>query len=96
VKDAYPGTKGIAWQEGYAAFSVGLSQRQRTVEYILAKAEHHKTASLRRTIEILAAHVSLRNNSAVPLGTSRVLYIFAQHGSANPRTVLGYFHRPLD
>ena len=32
----------FAWQEGYAAFSVSYSQRQRVAQYIAQQAEHHK------------------------------------------------------
>ena len=31
----------IAWQEGYAAFSVGISQQTSTIAYIRSQAEHH-------------------------------------------------------
>lgn len=36
------GLKNFSWQEGYGAFSIGLSQTTATVKYILAQAEHHK------------------------------------------------------
>jgi putative transposase len=32
----------FAWQEGYSAFSVSQSQRQRVIDYIDGQAEHHK------------------------------------------------------
>jgi putative transposase len=32
----------FAWQEGYGAFSIGISQRGDTVRYIEAQAEHHR------------------------------------------------------
>ena len=32
---------GFAWQEGYGAFSVGVSQRTATIAYINSQAEHH-------------------------------------------------------
>jgi REP element-mobilizing transposase RayT len=35
------GANGFAWQEGYAAFSVGVSQLSATVIYINSQAEHH-------------------------------------------------------
>ena len=31
----------FAWQEGYGAFSVGISQQATTIAYIRAQAEHH-------------------------------------------------------
>jgi putative transposase len=32
----------FAWQEGYGAFSVSQSQRQRVIDYIDCQEEHHK------------------------------------------------------
>ncbi len=35
-------TNGFAWQEGYGAFTVGVSQAPHTIAYIKNQAEHHK------------------------------------------------------
>jgi REP-associated tyrosine transposase len=35
------GANGFAWQEGYGAFSVGVSQRSATIAYINSQPEHH-------------------------------------------------------
>jgi REP-associated tyrosine transposase len=35
------GANGFAWQEGYGAFSVGISQLHATITYINSQAEHH-------------------------------------------------------
>jgi REP element-mobilizing transposase RayT len=35
-------TKGFAWQQGYGAFSVGISQKDGTIAYIASHAEHHR------------------------------------------------------
>lgn len=32
----------FAWQEGYGAFTVGISQQGNTVAYINGQAEHHR------------------------------------------------------
>jgi putative transposase len=32
----------FAWQEGHAAFTVGISQKRNTVAYIQEQAEHHR------------------------------------------------------
>ncbi len=32
----------FAWQEGYGAFTVGISQRAHTINYIDSQAEHHQ------------------------------------------------------
>ncbi|MGO9087706.1 MAG: IS200/IS605 family transposase [Candidatus Sulfotelmatobacter sp.] len=35
-------THGFAWQEGYGAFTVGVSQKGDTIAYIRSQAEHHR------------------------------------------------------
>ena len=42
-----PSHREFAWQEGYGAFSVGISQLEATVHYIQAQKEHH----LKKTFE---------------------------------------------
>jgi hypothetical protein len=38
-------TKGFAWQEGYGAFTVGVSQKANTIAYIQSQSEHHRKRS---------------------------------------------------
>ena len=35
-------TKDFAWQEGYGAFTLGISQKADTIAYIQRQAEHHR------------------------------------------------------
>jgi putative transposase len=35
-------TKGFAWQEGYGAFTIGISQKAETIAYIRSQPEHHR------------------------------------------------------
>jgi putative transposase len=35
----------FAWQEGYGAFTVGISQKEQTMAYIRSQAEHHRKRS---------------------------------------------------
>jgi putative transposase len=37
----------FAWQEGYGAFTIGISQRGDTIRYIQAQAEHHRKRDFR-------------------------------------------------
>ena len=41
VHDTFPEHRTFAWQEGYGAFSIGVSQIEETVAYINHQAEHH-------------------------------------------------------
>jgi putative transposase len=39
------GGRKFAWQEGYGAFTVGISQKEHTITYIRSQAEHHRQRS---------------------------------------------------
>ena len=47
IRETFPKMHLFAWQEGYGAFSVGVSGVDRTVSYIRNQAEHHRTRSFR-------------------------------------------------
>ena len=48
---------GFAWQEGYGAFSIGLSGVEATVAYIRTQEEHHRKISFHEELErILHKH----------------------------------------
>lgn len=38
-------TQDFAWQEGYGAFTVGISQKDHTIAYIRSQTEHHRKRS---------------------------------------------------
>ena len=42
IKETFPEMNGFSWQEGYGAFTVGASQKKKTLEYISGQEEHHK------------------------------------------------------
>jgi putative transposase len=42
VHDTFPEHRVFAWQEGYGAFSVGVSQTDATLAYIRSQPEHHR------------------------------------------------------
>ena len=57
LHESFPKLKSFAWQEGYGAFSIGISQREATVKYIEGQAEHHKRISFEEEFKkFLAAH----------------------------------------
>src|ERR1700731_3842061 len=43
IHQTFPNLRNFAWQQGYNAFSVGVSQVQETVHYIEQQLEHHRT-----------------------------------------------------
>jgi putative transposase len=57
IHDNFPESKNFAWQEGYGAFSIGVSQIPTTVRYIQSQAEHHKRVSFADELKkFLAVH----------------------------------------
>ena len=42
IHETFPEQRLFAWQEEYGAFSVSVSQLEKTVEYIKGQAEHHR------------------------------------------------------
>ncbi len=42
IHDTFAEHRKFEWQEGYAAFSIGIGDVNRTVDYINNQAEHHK------------------------------------------------------
>ncbi len=47
LRETFPKMHSFAWQEGYGAFSIGVSGVDATVAYIQHQAEHHQTRSFR-------------------------------------------------
>jgi REP element-mobilizing transposase RayT len=47
VHDSFPEFQEFGWQEGYGAFSIGISQTDDTIVYIDKQAQHHR----RRTFQ---------------------------------------------
>jgi putative transposase len=47
IHETFPACRDFAWQEGYGAFSVSISQVEATIAYIQNQREHHR----KRTFE---------------------------------------------
>jgi REP element-mobilizing transposase RayT len=47
MRETFPNMRSFAWQEGYGAFTVGVSGVNATAAYIRNQAEHHRTRSFR-------------------------------------------------
>src|SRR6266853_2603806 len=45
------GALGLQWQEGYGAFSIGVSGIEDTTKYIQNQAEHHRKVTFKEEIE---------------------------------------------
>jgi len=57
IRETFPKMHFFAWQEGYGAFSVGVSAMDAAVAYIRNQAEHHRTRPFREEfIAMLKKH----------------------------------------
>jgi REP element-mobilizing transposase RayT len=50
VHDTFPALRQFAWQEGYGAFSIGISGIEETCAYIRDQGEHHRTKTFREEV----------------------------------------------
>ena len=54
IHDTWPSSRAtFAWQQGYAAFTVSQSARERVEKYIGAQQEHHRRASFQQELRSL-------------------------------------------
>lgn len=57
LRETFPELSAFAWQEGYGAFSIGVSGMAATKAYIESQEEHHRTRSYRdEVIAFLERH----------------------------------------
>lgn len=57
VHDEFPSRRSFWWQEGYGAFSIGVSQIDATIDYIRSQPEHHRRRTFKEEfIAILEKH----------------------------------------
>ena len=57
IHETFPEMRSFQWQEGYGAFSVGVSATEATVAYIRDQAEHHRKRTFHEELEaILRKH----------------------------------------
>lgn len=57
IHETIPSLRDFAWQEGYSAFSVGISAVDDTIAYIQRQAEHHRKKSFEEElVQFLTRH----------------------------------------
>jgi putative transposase len=50
IHETFPELRSFAWQEGYGAFSIGVSGIEETCAYIRNQEEHHRTRTYREEV----------------------------------------------
>jgi REP element-mobilizing transposase RayT len=53
IHEEFPRMGAFAWQEGYGAFSIGVSGIDNTRAYIRNQAEHHRKQTFREELQII-------------------------------------------
>ena len=57
IHQEFPGLKGFAWQDGYAAFTVSKSNLPEVIRYIESQREHHHQKSFQEEyLDFLKRH----------------------------------------
>jgi REP-associated tyrosine transposase len=50
IHETFPALRQFAWQEGYGAFSIGISGIEETCAYIRGQEEHHRARTYREEV----------------------------------------------
>jgi REP element-mobilizing transposase RayT len=50
IHETFPAQRDFAWQEGYGAFSIGISGVDDTIKYIQSQPEHHRTRTFKEEL----------------------------------------------
>jgi putative transposase len=53
MRETFPKLHSFAWQEGYGAFSIGVSGIDATVSYIRNQVHHHRTRTFREEFALM-------------------------------------------
>lgn len=57
IHETFPRLRSFSWQQGYGAFSIGVSQLPETIRYIERQPEHHRTCTFQEEyLSILKKH----------------------------------------
>jgi putative transposase len=52
IHDTFPEHRGFGWQEGYGAFSIGVSGVEDTTKYIQNQEAHHRKMTFKEEVEV--------------------------------------------
>ena len=64
MRETFPKMRSFSWQEGYGAFSIGMSGVNATAAYIRNQTEHHRTRSFREEfVAMLKKHGFMHDES---------------------------------
>ena len=64
IHETFPNLRGLAWQEGYAAFSIGISAVDDTIAYIRRQEEHHRHRTFREEVTLFLERHGIAHDDA--------------------------------
>jgi len=53
IHETFPKMRSFEWQQGYGAFSIGISAMDSTIAYIRGQANHHRARSFREEFQTM-------------------------------------------
>ena len=65
IHETFPAQREFAWQEGYGAFSIGVSGLEDTIKYIQSQAEHHRRRSFQEELVAFLEKHGLKYDDAL-------------------------------
>ena len=85
IHQTFPNLRNFAWQQGYGAFSVGVSQVQETVHYIERQLEHHRTRTFQEEYLASVKKNGLHFDEKYPWDSLRPIMPYPRDGSFEGR-----------
>ncbi|MFL6519934.1 MAG: IS200/IS605 family transposase [Chthoniobacterales bacterium] len=65
IHQTFPALRGFSWQQGYGAFSIGVSGVEETCAYIRGQEEHHRTRTYREEVMMFLQRHGLQFEDAM-------------------------------
>ena len=97
VRQTFPALQNFAWQQGYGAFSIGISQVEETIHYIEQQLEHHRTRTFKEEyLDFLKKHggdIDERYLLGLAAPSYRTLTGRRAYGTFSRHFVPGYLQR---
>jgi len=64
LHETFPNLRGLAWQEGCAAFSIGIAGVEETTAYIRGQEEHHRHRTFREEVALFLRKHGMESDEA--------------------------------
>ena len=65
IHETFPNMRSFEWQQGYGAFSIGISAKDATIAYIRNQTAHHRTRSFRDELQRMLRRHGFEDSESV-------------------------------